>query len=92
MLDRHEHTDAASRGIDRAGEGYHQQQRVIVHQGEGDAGRDHQAGSREQELAVIVARSQNSGGDRQQRGAEQGHRGDDAHLKRRKSKRQEIDG
>jgi hypothetical protein len=64
MLNRHEHADAASRWIDRAGEGYHQQQRVIVHQGEGDAGRDHQAGGREQELAVIVARSKSSDDDR----------------------------
>ena len=91
MFQRHEDADAAGGRIDRAGKGDDQEQRVIVDDGKGDASGDHQAGSREQKLAVIVARADKADADSQEGGAKERSRGNNANLQRIEAEREQID-
>ena len=74
MLQRHEDADAARRGIDRAGERDDQQHGIGAGEREGDAGRDHQAGGRDQQTALIEPRADQADAERHQRRAEQRRR------------------
>lgn len=83
--------DAAGRGIDRPDERDDQKQRVFVDNGKGHAGRNHEARTGQQDLAMIVPGSEEPDTYRQQRRAKERCRCDDAYLKRSKSEREQID-
>jgi hypothetical protein len=90
VLQRHEHADAAGRGIDGACKRDHQKQRVVMDQSKGHTRGDHQAGGGQQELAVIVSGAKDADADRQERGTKQRRGCDDADMKGREAKRKQI--
>ena len=61
MLQWHKHTDATCRGVDRAGEGDDEQQRVVVHHGKRHASGDHETGGRQQKQSIAVSGTKKSG-------------------------------
>ena len=85
MLQGHEDADAAGRGIDRADERDEQHDRVGAGHREGETGRDHQAGRRDQQLALIDPRAEKADGQRHQRRAEQRQGRDQCRSRRRRA-------
>jgi hypothetical protein len=92
VLERHQHAEIAGRRVDRADESDDRdgaKQRDIR---EGDAGCGHERRAAKQQVAQIVARRDETDGQGQERGAEQGGADDDADLAGAKADGGEIGG
>jgi hypothetical protein len=91
VLERHEDAGAAARGIDRADERHEQQDRIVARGGIGDARRDHQRRGGQEKLADVVARTEYTDPQGEQRRAAESQRGDDTDVKGGETERGEID-
>ena len=89
LLERHQHADVAARRIDGADEGDGDDQQQIFDV-EHDAGRRHQHGAGNQQVAQLIARGDDTDAEREQRRAKQRGRRHDADLDRAETDRHQI--
>jgi len=91
MLDRQEHAYITSRWIERPHDGDHKQRPEARDRGKSEAGQSHHRRGCEQQRPIPEAVRVDADEQRQDAGAQQRARGDDADLERRESQRKQVD-